>query len=354
MPSILNSDDGVVSGTSGLKTTGGNDGITTFQQNGTEQMRITATGNVGIGTSSPTAKVHISQSGASTSLTIDGIENPIFATRYAANADGATIFLAKSRNATVGSQTIVQSGDQIGVLQARGSNGTNFIDAASIVFAVDGTPGAGNDMPGRIVFNTTPDGSGSLSERARIDSDGNFRVGTTGTIVTGSESVSFGKVGPMGMVGSASTTLYSLYIQNASGSGASSPMIRFSTSNGVSGTIISTSTSTTYATSSDYRLKENVQPMTGALVKVAQLKPCTYKWKADGRNGEGFIAHELQAVCPDAVTGHKDEVDEDGSIKPQGIDTSFLVATLTAAIQELNAKVEAQAAEIAALKGAQA
>jgi hypothetical protein len=74
---------------------------------------------------------------------------------------------------------------------------------------------------------------------------------------------------------------------------------------------------------------------------VAALNPCTYKWKADGCEGQGFIAHELQDVCPDAVTGEKDAVNEDGSIKAQAIDTSFLVATLTAAIQELKAEFDA-------------
>ena len=147
-----------------------------FAEGGAEAMRIDSSGQLGIGTSSPTSKVHISQSAASTSLTIDGIENPIFATRYAANADGAVLFLAKSRNATVGSHTIVQNGDQIAVVQARASNGTSFVDAASIVFAIDGTPGAGNDMPGRIVFGTSPDGSATVTERARIDSSGNLLV----------------------------------------------------------------------------------------------------------------------------------------------------------------------------------
>ena len=116
------------------------------------------------------------------------------------------------------------------------------------------------------------------------------------------------------------------------------------------GVISTNGTGTTYGTNSDYRLKENVQPMQGALAKVAQLKPVTYKWNVDGSDGEGFIAHELAEVCPHAVVGKKDDVNEDGSIKPQGIDTSFLVATLTAAIKELNATVTAQAAEIAALK----
>ena len=81
--------------------------------------------------------------------------------------------------------------------------------------------------------------------------------------------------------------------------------------------------------------------MTGALAKVAQLKPVTYKWKADGSDGQGFIAHELQAVVPDCVTGEKDAVDENGNPKYQGVDTSFLVATLTAAIQELKAEFDA-------------
>jgi squalene cyclase len=91
--------------------------------------------------------------------------------------------------------------------------------------------------------------------------------------------------------------------------------------------------------------------MTGALAKVAALKPVTYKWNIDDSESQGFIAHELQEVVPDCVTGEKDAVDAEGNPQYQGIDTSFLVATLTAAIQELNAKVDAQAAEIAALKG---
>jgi hypothetical protein len=94
--------------------------------------------------------------------------------------------------------------------------------------------------------------------------------------------------------------------------------------------------------------------MTGALDKVSLLKPCTYKWNADGSDGQGFIAHELAEVEPGCVTGEKDAVDAEGKPKYQGIDTSFLVATLAAAIQELKAIVDAQGAEIASLKGASA
>ena len=115
------------------------------------------------------------------------------------------------------------------------------------------------------------------------------------------------------------------------------PAIFKNSSNSNVGNINCTASATAYVTSSDYRLKENIQPMVGALDTVAQLKPVTYKWKIDGSDGQGFIAHELQEVVPDCVIGEKDAVNEDGSIKAQGIDTSFLVATLTAAIQEQQA-----------------
>jgi len=147
----------------------------------------------------------------------------------------------------------------------------------------------------------------------------------------------------------------------------------FYNGNGLVGRISTSGSATTYSTSSDYRLKETIAPMTGALAKVALLKPVTYKWKADGSDGEGFIAHELQAVIPDCVSGEKDATrqeeyevtpavkDEEGNITTpavmgtrtvpdyQGVDTSFLVATLTAAIQELKAINDTQAETINAL-----
>jgi len=107
------------------------------------------------------------------------------------------------------------------------------------------------------------------------------------------------------------------------------------------GSITSTSSATSFNTSSDYRLKENIVPMTGALATVTQLKPVTYKWKLDGSDGQGFIAHELAEVMPDCVTGEKDAVDKNGNPVYQGMDTSFLVATLVSAIQELKAEFDA-------------
>ena len=114
------------------------------------------------------------------------------------------------------------------------------------------------------------------------------------------------------------------------------------------GTITTTSSATAYNTSSDYRLKENVKPMTTGLATVGALKPVTYDWIVDKSAGEGFIAHELQAIIPAAVSGEKDAVDEDGKIIPQGVDYSKLVVHLVAAIQELTAKVTALEAKVGA------
>jgi hypothetical protein len=120
---------------------------------------------------------------------------------------------------------------------------------------------------------------------------------------------------------------------------ASYTQIFFRNPNGVVGSILTAASATSYVTSSDYRLKNTIEPMTAALDKVALLKPVTYKWNVDGSDGEGFIAHELAEVCPHAVVGEKDAVDSNGKPVYQGIDTSFLVATLTAAIQELSAQI---------------
>ena len=90
---------------------------------------------------------------------------------WSADALGPRIELGKSRNAALGTHTIVQDGDVVGSLLGYGANGSTFTNLASISMEVDGTPGATNDMPGRIVFKTTPDGSGTLAEALRISQD---------------------------------------------------------------------------------------------------------------------------------------------------------------------------------------
>ena len=282
----------------------------TFGRLGTaEYVRIDSSGNLGIGTSSPTA---------GGKLDVNGIA-------YFGTGDKVKIY---SNN----------------VLQTAGTLDVGTIGSAALI------------------LNT------ANTERARIDSSGNLLVGTTTVVGTGKISLNFGASGDGIAIIS-------------SGTSDRSPLT-FYNGNGFVGRVSTSGSSTAYLTSSDYRLKENIQPMAGALAKVTALKPVTYKWKIDGADGQGFIAHELQEVVPECVTGEKDATrieqyeispavpatyDEEGNeLTPaveavmgerevpvyQGIDTSFLVATLTAAIQELKAIVDAQAARIEALETA--
>ena len=179
------------------------------------------------------------------------------------------------------------------------------------------------------------------SEAMRIDSSGKVLINTTSTV--GSTAWINNKFNGASETGIA--------IQNTFASNTGTFVQFFNSAAAQIGTISQNGASAVaYNTSSDYRLKENVQPMQNALDTIFQLNPVTYTWKVDGSDGQGFIAHELQAVVPDCVTGTKDEVDEDGNPIYQGVDTSFLVATLTKAIQELKAIVDEQAEKIKALE----
>jgi hypothetical protein len=263
---------------------------TVLESGGTERMRIDSSGNVGIGTSSPSAKLH------------------------------------------------VYGGDQV---YEKATTGEVY------AFYRNGVGEAKIQMnnSGQLVLGTTTTGGKEVifvqnnSERVRIDTSGNLLVGKTststsaaGVVIAGNGSADFGQ------------------IDIARPPNAGMLRIINSSTGSTVGAISQNGSSTTYATSSDYRLKNSVQPMQNALATVSKLKPVTYKWNADDSDSQGFIAHELQAVVPECVTGEKDAVDEDGNPKYQGIDTSFLVATLTAAIQEQQALITTLTERITALE----
>ena len=117
--------------------------------------------------------------------------------------------------------------------------------------------------------------------------------------------------------------------------------LAFFNGNGLVGTISTSGSATAYNTSSDYRLKTDVQPMTGASDRVLALNPINFKWIADGTRVDGFLAHEAQAVVPEAVTGTHNEVDDEGNAVMQGIDQSKLVPLLVASLQEALARITA-------------
>lgn len=110
---------------------------------------------------------------------------------------------------------------------------------------------------------------------------------------------------------------------------------------GLAGSITYTGSATAFNTSSDARLKHAVAALTGALERIAALKPVTFRWQSDDTPGQGFLAHELQQVLPEAVTGEPDAVNADGSIRPQQVDHSKIIPWLVGAIQELAARLDA-------------
>jgi hypothetical protein len=113
------------------------------------------------------------------------------------------------------------------------------------------------------------------------------------------------------------------------------------TSTQPAGSIRTKGYATQYNTSSDYRLKEDLEPIAEPINRLKELKPINFKWKTHDERVDGFIAHELQEVIPEAASGYKDEVDEDGNDVIQGIDQSKIVPLLTAALQEAIARIEA-------------
>jgi hypothetical protein len=156
-----------------------------------------------------------------------------------------------------------------------------------------------------------------------------------------------------------------ILLGNDDTSGTSQEAIRFVRAGSDVGSIDTTGSATSYNTSSDYRLKTDAQPMTGATDRLKQLNPVNFEWIADGTRVDGFLAHEAQAVVPEAVTGAKDAMrdeeyevtpavtDDDGNVVTeavmgtrsvpdyQGIDQSKLVPLLVATIKELEARITA-------------
>jgi len=197
-----------------------------------------------------------------------------------------------------------------------------------------------------------------------VDTSGHLLFGTTGT-PNGTSIYGAGFIGG----GSGLRTLYS-----ASSTTNGVSLARFYNPNGNVGSIQTSGSSTSYVTSSDYRLKTDVLPMTGATATFMQLKPVNFEWIADGTRVDGFLAHELGEVIPAAATGtHNGMMDEEYEVSPavlddegvettpavmatrsvpdyQGIDQSKVVPLLVATLQEALAEIETLKTRLTALE----
>ena len=301
-----------------------------------EALRVDANARLLVGTSS-TLDTNYGTTGGL--LQVTGTSLPVIFAAYANDIYGGRLDFVKSRSTTINGKTIVQNGDNLGSVIWGGADGTNIIPSARIDTYVDGTPGA-NDMPGRLVFSTTADGASSPTERMRIDSNGFIKFHTTVNF-PGNGNTDLGAVIEQSLTGS---TLFVSRGDNPAGNfnrNNDGPLIGTYRSGVGVGSISVTTTATAYNTSSDYRLKENVVAVTDGITRLQQLKPSRFNFIADpDTTVDGFLAHEVQDIVPEAITGEKDAVDADGNPEYQGIDQSKLVPLLTAALQEAVTKIE--------------
>jgi hypothetical protein len=296
-----------------------------FCANASEAARIDGSGRLLVGTSTSNNVILEGR------LQVAGTGVNAFATISRWDSANPGLIFGASDGGSVGTHSLVANGRNLGEIAFAGSDGTNFTKAAFIAAFVDGTPGA-NDMPGRLVFSTTADGASSPTERMRIRNDGEVLINKTSSFETVHSLGVFKANNPLGV---------------GTDAGSGQEAVRFYNGATAVGTIATTTSTTAYNTSSDYRLKENVVDLDGAIDRLKLLPVHRFNFIADPDTVvDGFIAHEVQTIVPEAITGEKDAVDEDGNPVYQGIDQSKLVPLLTAALQEAVAKIESLEARL--------
>ena len=313
-----------------------------FVTNKAERLRITDNGAVGIGTSSPSGLVEIARSGSGADLTI---------TKYENGSQGGVLVLQKSDSNTIGTNTLVGSGDTVGEIVFKGANGTSFTDAAAIWAVVDGTPGASNDMPGRLAFYTTPDASGTLTERMRLDSSGNLLIGATSPPPTSTRlhvrtSTSDNTTRPITFTNNGGTDLFVISSDGNffTGTAAGSP---YNLTTASAANMHVDSAGVLRRSTSSLKYKSEVENMEYGLNEVLSLRPVTFAQKNasnSNRRFAGFIAEEVDSAGLSEFVEYAD----DGT--PDALGYANMVALAVKAIQELNAKVQTLEARIATLE----
>jgi hypothetical protein len=319
MASSILSDNGVSSGSAGLKTSADSTGALALQTTtaggaATTALTIDTSQNA---TFAGSVKTNTLTSAASTALTLQ-------------SAGTTAITVDTSQNVGVGLTSPSQKLDVSGSAQLTYAGGNNYLYFQSTNNYV-GRSGSTGD-----IWLNTAGGQNTIfgisaAEKMRLTANGFLCINKTSTQY--SETLSIATANQQGIHINETSNSSNINIQYfTKGTGFT-----------MTGAIYYNGSVMAYLSTSDYRLKENVAPITNALNKISLLKPVIYTWKDNQRSGEGFLAHELQEHFPDAVSGTKDEVDENGKPKYQGVDTSVLIAAMVKAIQELKAINDTQA-----------
>ena len=358
-----------------LNARGAGSGTMIFQTEGSERMRITSGGNVGIGTTSPATKLQIEGTGVGAWITINRLDsgsNLIDFTQsgtrlgyfgyigndfYLQNATNSnTLFTTNNTErmritsggnvgigtTSPGSKLSLQEsggckitvGDSLNKLGLYADNNQAAIETSSSVplrFIIGGNDVMRITSSGNVGIGTTSPNSNSL-----LNVNGNALFGTT--------SYPSGSIGGFGGEQFAFVSgVNAMILASTAGAGAgvpfsltratTGPAAYFFVNGSPVGNIDLGSSSTSYNTSSDYRLKEDLRPINGLDI-ISEIKVYDYKWKSDKTRAYGVLAHELQEVIPQAVSGEKD------AERMQGVDYSKLVPILVQAIKELKSEIE--------------
>ena len=322
----------------GVQRTAADTGDLFFYTNGgssgsNERVRIDSSGHVGIGTTTP------DQLGA-------GSDSTILAVIESSGTRRGQLLLGDNQNVDTGGIGDIHF---VGKYQNSGHKDMACIKAQ----AAGSTSGQRGAV---LIFETKTDGTAAIAERMRIDSSGRVGIGTTSsnetlTIINSANH----STSPCYIKANGSNNVRVLGLQSlraATSGGIAGSFIEFFKANGSAIGSVTGENSISYNTTSDYRLKENVVAISDGITRLKTLKPSRFNWIVNpSTTVDGFLAHEVTAV-PEAVTGTKDEVDENNEPVYQGIDQSKLVPLLTAALQEAIAKIEVLETKVAALEAA--
>jgi hypothetical protein len=306
-----------------------------------EKARLTSDGKFLVGTS--TARANFFNTTITSLSQVESSGEGLATASFTHNANsttGAAVVLAKTRGTAVGSTTIVQNGDGIGSIYFQGSDGTEFVEAATIQCLVDGTPGT-NDMPGRLVFSVTQDGSASPTGRMRISNDGNhfFYSDGGGVLTLGSSK--------------ASGTTDFLLIGTSGATGFNTGTNRFFVF--TNGNVQNSNNS--YGAISDIKLKESIVDANSQWDDLKALQVRNYNFKSetgyDTHTQIGLIAQEVELVSPGLVseTPDRDAEGNDLGTVTKSVNYSVLYMKAVKALQEAMERIETLEAKVAALEG---